>query len=654
MHLNIEETRNNEPQAFHAKTQSQARPQLTPAQKAKITRELNRKAQELEERRILNENLGTRSSKARARDIVIKDAIRSSRGNQRGKPYTGNNKRVVSSDSEEEATPPPPTPPPKKPRTYRTSNSQPAMTSLTATPSPSPNGMHSDSEVLPAEKPRSLRKGAKGPAPNPQIRNQIIQVNADNGGEDSITEDEDAEQEERRDMNDIDQGSDGEGAQSDGMQDLEALASRPDALRAALDKETPRIVQPPSCAGDAEHGSQNISNSTSRSQRKVLSRLRLTEDEDLPMTTQGHDDNHGDLPATPPGEHGDLSETPPEHGDDHGSSIRGDRVRNRGSGKRAKTRGDHRAAHQPTHEDIPNRESMLGMQPGRRMQAIMAERPALQGLRELHTRASPKLPANPSTTWPEETELMRFSPTTSFVKFMREQAILVDITRQLEQESGDSTFKLIRHRIKKDAEYTRDIITIADERVHQKRAEWKKTAKNYIRSEYGLQNGDKDRFNRLADEMEYLFPVINGNIEWFKPFSRPIFTQVLHEDFFKGVGAFASKYASKFPTFNGQRQIPFGMLCCTTVSIYMAMHDIAHNEDKLSIQIKAASWDAEYADVWNFVKGIEAGNPRRFAELLVKLYNGASQGHHVHSRSDRVGNVLAKIDFDKLGGDDTL
>ncbi|KAI0069944.1 hypothetical protein K474DRAFT_1713770, partial [Panus rudis PR-1116 ss-1] len=196
------------------------------------------------------------------------------------------------------------------------------------------------------------------------------------------------------------------------------------------------------------------------------------------------------------------------------------------------------------------------------------------------------------------------------------------------KESGDETFKLIRHRIKKDAQYTRDIIAIGEERVYQKRAEWKKIAKNYIRSEYGLQDRDENHFHSLVDQMEYLFPAHNGIVQWLQPFMRPIVWQVLHEAFFKGTSAFARKFASKFPTFNTQRQVPIGMLCCVAVAIYMAMHDVAYDQDKLSIQVKAAAWDAEYADMWKLIKGIEAGNPHAFADLLVRLYELASKGQH--------------------------
>ncbi|KAI0081927.1 hypothetical protein K474DRAFT_1703402 [Panus rudis PR-1116 ss-1] len=640
-------------------TQAEARPQLTRAQKAQITRAQNRQAQALEERRIANEDLGTRSSKARALDVV-KDAIRSSRSKQQGKP-TGRNKRAVTSDTDEEATPPPPTPPPKKKRissapipsvslSYPTkvsqySGSQPAMRLRETSPV---QGLHSDGDCLPAEEDsRRFQKRSRGRSTHT---------------EGSSTEDEDLDidgEEERRDMNDIDQGSDGEGAQSDGVQDLEPLASQPDALRAILDKETPRTL----LSGDvdvAQGPSQDPQRGASGSQRRILPRARLTEDDESSASVQ-NDSRRGKEAYT-----------------------------SRGSGMNTKNRSPaNHAARQ--HALNVNKEVVSNTQPGRRVQAIMAERPAMHRVQELHTRAtaptmtsSVNHSSNSSSVWPDETELVRgrrgkpgvtmqnplvqsvaytsidalladtifrteFVPVTQ--KFMREQAILVDITRQLEKESGDETFKLIRHRIKKDAQYTRDIIAIGEERVYQKRAEWKKIAKNYIRSEYGLQDRDENHFHSLVNQMEYLFPAHNGNVQWLQPFMRPIVWQVLHEAFFKGTSAFARKFATKFPTFNTQRQVPIGMLCCVAVAIYMAMHDVAYDQDKLSIQVKAAAWDAEYADMWKLIKGIEAGNPHAFTDLLVRLYELASKGQHFRAHSGRVDGVLAKIDFAQLGRD---
>ncbi|KAI0074476.1 hypothetical protein K474DRAFT_1665395 [Panus rudis PR-1116 ss-1] len=233
---------------------------------------------------------------------------------------------------------------------------------------------------------------------------------------------------------------------------------------------------------------------------------------------------------------------------------------------------------------------------------------------------------------------------------MHEAGILEDCTRRLQEDNDEALFKFIRRRIRKDVDYAKDIIAIADERLHLDRGTYKHSAKNLVRTEYGLDENNLQAFLGLTDQLGYIFPVKPNNaIDYDNPFMRPIFPQVLYENFFKGPQSFALCYAASFPVAHGRKEIPIGMLCLVTTAIYMALHDIAYENDRLSIQRKAASWDAEYADVMRFLVALKNRSPYGFSTMMAKLYEQASHGQQLQSRVNRVRDALAKINFDKLG-----
>ncbi|KAI0070281.1 hypothetical protein K474DRAFT_1680269 [Panus rudis PR-1116 ss-1] len=628
---------------------------LTPAQKAAQTRARNQQAQEAADRKVANEMREPRSSKVKGR-AKVNEWIQA--GNNRVRKTPATQKKRVHSDSEEEDIEAP------LAKKFHQYNSQPPLgTSMARSAPPSRNAHTSEDE--PAEKPKRSSRGSERNY-DPAVHDNIVEPQDD--------EEEDAasiaeEEEERRDMSDVDRDSDGEGDEA-GDEDLEALATRPEALKAALRQEMPHAIE----------ANESLEDECPMPHRKRKTLPRRFLDDDFNEDVSEHNMQEDGL------------EVPMEEDTDADNSDKGG----------AADEEDEPAPSNPEAVgSVPQphqRSSAIagqGRQQGRRAQARIAERanPSDNAL-ELHPHPRTQRPSvtpasqpqqNPETQqgskWPPETDLVRSKrdavpltkqnahisalghaaidafyadlmfravvpPVTQ--KLLYYQAILEECTRQLQADTGDRVFKTIRHRIRQDAQYVKYLITLADDRLHHKRCTAKKVVLPHLEGEYRLVSGGHQRFGELSNEFAYLFPVDGqGNILWLRPFMRTIFATVTFMLFFAGPNSFAARYASRFPKVNGQPAIPQGMVCYVAVVIYMAMYDVAYKGTHFSVQTKAANWDAEYKAIWDFVEGFKTRSPRLFSDLMVELYRSASRGQELQPRVKAVHEVLAKINFNE-------
>ncbi|KAI0069567.1 hypothetical protein K474DRAFT_1680831, partial [Panus rudis PR-1116 ss-1] len=569
---------------------------LTPAQKSAITRARNRQAQELADRMVANEIRPPRSSKVKGRENV--------------KTWTqgrGSSKRSIApekrarSDSESEDGDAP------LAKRFREYNSQPTMTTQKHQSPPLQRDAYS-SEDEPHGRSRKLPKATYDP-------NTFKQIAAPQDAEEEDAEMAAEEEEERRDMEDVDQGSDGEGQDVDDGEDLERLTDRPDALKAKLQHEMPRVVR-------QDDDEELEDKQRSPPKRKRVPRHLLEDGSDL-------EDNEEDKVGE-----GDDSVAQPEQEDTSKDDI------NEGEEDELEDVPDPQVKSSEQHEHRPQASTALVRIPqqGRRAQARIAERPKPQeDIREVHARLGSTsralmLSSRPSDDatqeameWPLEIQLrhskkgkvnltqqngciqslahaaieafyvdliFRTTLPNAMQKFLTYQDILQNCARRLQHDTGDPIFKVIRRRIRQDVEYAKDLIALANERVYIKRGDAKKVARAYVETEYGLHAGEHRRFGMLADQFTYIFPSVNGDIQWLQPFMRPIFAKVIFDLFFKGPDCFASRYASRFPSPNGRREIPQGMVCLAAVAIYMTLNDIAYDGSHVSVQAKAANWDS--------------------------------------------------------------
>ncbi|KAI0072675.1 hypothetical protein K474DRAFT_1711407 [Panus rudis PR-1116 ss-1] len=606
---------------------------LTPAQKAALTRARNRQEQEIADHRLVNETRGPHSSKVKGRARVNEWTRPQSTRSQQ--PSAQQKKRACAhSDSEEED----PDVPLKRVRQY---DSQPPMRSFAQHSAPPSGNAHtSEDEVeVPAEKLNRSRRQT-GRNYDPAVRDEIAELQED--------EEEDAasvaeEEEEQRNMSDVDR-------------------ARPEALKAALQQEMPHIMD----ANQHESPEDNR-----KRKRKTVPRRFL--DEDFEEDAQ---ERHEQEPEVPQEEcladNNDAADGPAYEEEDIDES---------------------------NSQSVPERhhpsESASHTHRSGAAQARIAERanPDSNTV-ELHSRTRPRpsliQPASQPTDnsaqqtrrWPLETDLLlsrrSMAPITkqnawisavghaaidafyadlmfhttlpsATQKDIYHQSILEDCTRQLQDESGDKVYKYIRHRIRQDTEYTKVLVALAIERVHNRRCSAKKAVLAHLEGEYGLVSGGRQRFAELADKFIYIFPVDHqNNIVWLRPFMRKIFSVVIFSLFFAGPNPFAARYASRFPKINGQTAIPQGMVCFVAVVIYMTMHDVAYDGMYFSIQDKAANWDAEYKAMWDFAEGFKARSPRLFSDLMIELYQSASRGQELQPRVKVVDEVLAQIDFSQV------
>ncbi|KAI0074542.1 hypothetical protein K474DRAFT_1709756 [Panus rudis PR-1116 ss-1] len=623
---------------------------LTPAQKAALTRARNRQEQEIADRRLLNETREPRYSKVKGRARVNAPARRSPQPSKRSVHVPT---RTVKSCEEDD-----PHVPLKRFR-HSAEYSGP----------PSRNAYTSEDEMeAPAEKSSRSRRQT-GRNYDPAVRDDIAEPQKD--------EEEDAasvaeEEEERRNMSDVDRASDGEGEEAED-EDLEALAGRPEALKAALQQEMPHIMD----ANQHESPEDNRKRKRKTVPRRFLdegfeedAQERHEQEPEVPQEECLADNN--DAADGPAYEEEDIDESNSQSVPEH-----------------------HHPSESAPHTHRSSAAQVHARQQGRRAQARIAERanPDSNTV-ELHswTRPRPSLiqPASQPTDnsaqqtrrWPLETDLLlsrrsmapitkqnawisavghaaidafyadlmfRTTLPTATQKDIYHQSILEDCTRQLQDESGDKVYKYIRHRIRQDTEYTKVLVALAIERVHNRRCSAKKAVLAHLEGEYGLVSGGRQRFAELADKFIYIFPVDHqNNIVWLRPFMRKIFSVVIFSLFFAGPNPFAARYASRSPKINGQTAIPQGMVCFVAVVIYMTMHDVAYDGMYFSIQDKAANWDAEYKAMWDFAEGFKARSPRLFSDLMIELYQSASRGQELQPRVMVVDEVLAQIDFSQV------
>ncbi|KAI0069734.1 hypothetical protein K474DRAFT_1713972 [Panus rudis PR-1116 ss-1] len=631
---------------------------LTPAQKSAITRARNRQAQELADRMVANEIRPPRSSKVKGRENV--------------KAWTQASKRApekrAHSDSESEEGDAP------LAKKFREYNSQPSIpTQMPQSPPLQKNTYSSeDEDNTPMEQHSRNRKSPKGTYDANTFKQIARPQDAEEEDDEEVAEEED----ERRSMEEIDQGSDGDGEEVDDGEDLARLMDRPDVLKAKLQHEMPRIVnQVDASLEDEQHN---------RPKRKRVPRHLLEDDTDFEDDGEVHEQPVQTVQDVLKNNADNANNADEDDADDDEEAEDRDipDARAKSSGRR---------------EDPPQASTALVRVPqqGRRAQARIAERPKPQeDTRDVHAhlRSTSRarvlsLRPSPDATqeaikWPLEIQLrhskkgkvnltqqngciqslahaaieafyvdlvFRTTLPNAMQKFLCYQDILQSCARQLQHETGDPIFKVIRRRIRQDVEYAKDLIALANERVYIKRGDAKKVARAYVETEYGLHAGEHRRFGMLADQFSYIFPSVNGDIQWLQPFMRPIFAKVIFDLFFKGPDCFASRYASRFPSPNGRREIPQGMVCLAAVAIYMTLNDIAYDGSHVSVQAKAANWDSEYAAIWRFIDGLKARGPRGFSDLMAELYESASNGQVLQSRVQVVDDVLAKIDFDKLG-----
>ncbi|KAI0074314.1 hypothetical protein K474DRAFT_1709980 [Panus rudis PR-1116 ss-1] len=463
-------------------------------QKRQSTRTQNRRTQELEEQQIANEELGTRSSKAKAYNVV-KEYIQSQRRTTRGRAPQKRSKDIVQSDEESDIARPP-----SKKRYI--SESQPAMISQCPAPDPE-HGYHSDIESRRGNSRRQARGSIQSKQVakfNPNILKKVIQDTSQDAADEGVSVAE--EEEEHRDVNNVNEGSDADGevTNSNDMEDLEALMSQPAALQDALSKETPRV---------ADHGEDEevpsepqLSSNALRSQRKTLPRHRLEEEdageiseEDQAGAKHSYNAYHGAVniqtntsingPEGMPGVRSETSAPATADTDNHFTNVSG-RVRN------TRVNGDGNIHGTPSNTQVGGIGSRTTPQLGRRAQAIIAERPNPQATTELHIRSAAnslqatKLSSDmdadcmdgksesPAQQWPIGTHLvyskrgkvcitkqnpyiqmLAYAAIEAFLadlvfreeevpatrKFMHEAGILERCTRRLQEDNNEALFK---------------------------------------------------------------------------------------------------------------------------------------------------------------------------------------------------------------------
>ncbi|KAI0351067.1 hypothetical protein OH77DRAFT_1430299 [Trametes cingulata] len=211
----------------------------------------------------------------------------------------------------------------------------------------------------------------------------------------------------------------------------------------------------------------------------------------------------------------------------------------------------------------------------------------------------------------------------------------------------------ILERLKNDQEYARALATIPAQRVSTFRGRIKALTDPLVAAAYHLESGDSDRVAWLKDSLRYIYPgdYEKDTVEAQKPFSPPIFVQVLRNVFFNNARSIGNALAERFTSSDASRpdekELPAPMLALVSTAIFASIADYEFDVYDAA-EFSADSFADVYAENMRLLEHIKARGPRKYHLLMHRLLTDI-RGARMSARGrQRTSDPLGLLNLDEM------
>ncbi|KAI0826681.1 hypothetical protein BC628DRAFT_1320049 [Trametes gibbosa] len=157
------------------------------------------------------------------------------------------------------------------------------------------------------------------------------------------------------------------------------------------------------------------------------------------------------------------------------------------------------------------------------------------------------------------------------------------VYRALLSTASQFAYDDISKRLRKQDNYAADLCKIPAQRIPTLRGQVRKLAEGQPCTAFGLGFGNKDMGDWLQEGFRYIYPFDyeNKTIKVGKPYSPPVFLEILRVAFFKRPSSLGFKVSERFestlPDKPDEKEIPAAMLALVATALHAAIEDCKHN-----------------------------------------------------------------------------
>ncbi|EIW56973.1 uncharacterized protein TRAVEDRAFT_30250 [Trametes versicolor FP-101664 SS1] len=156
------------------------------------------------------------------------------------------------------------------------------------------------------------------------------------------------------------------------------------------------------------------------------------------------------------------------------------------------------------------------------------------------------------------------------------------VHRALTSAAGEYGYDDILKRLKKQDEYASALSKIPSQRIPTFRSNVRKLAEGQPCTAFGLMSRDKDKGDWLQEGFRYIYPFDyeNKSITAGKPYSPPVFLEILRVAFFKRPSSLGFKickyFESSLPDKPDEKELPASLLALVATALHAAIEDCKH------------------------------------------------------------------------------
>ncbi|OJT11577.1 hypothetical protein TRAPUB_11906 [Trametes pubescens] len=156
------------------------------------------------------------------------------------------------------------------------------------------------------------------------------------------------------------------------------------------------------------------------------------------------------------------------------------------------------------------------------------------------------------------------------------------VYRALTSAAGEYGYDDILKRLKKQDEYASELSKIPSQRIPTFRSHVRKLAEGQPCTAFGLMSCDKDKGDWLQEGFRYIYPFDyeNKSIKASKPYSPPVFLEILRVAFFKRPSSLGFKickhFESSLPDKPDEKELPASLLALVATALHAAIEDCKH------------------------------------------------------------------------------
>ncbi|KAH9854636.1 hypothetical protein C2E23DRAFT_726203, partial [Lenzites betulinus] len=199
------------------------------------------------------------------------------------------------------------------------------------------------------------------------------------------------------------------------------------------------------------------------------------------------------------------------------------------------------------------------------------------------------------------------------------------VHRALLKSAEEYAYTDIVKRLKREDKYAYDLCKIPAQRIAPFRGSVRKLVDGHAGTTFGMTFGDKTKGDWLQEGLRYIYPFNyeNGSIEADKPYSRPVFVEILCAAFFKHSGSFGFEIMDNFRSTldekPDEKEIPAPMLALVATTIHAAIEDCKFGYTQPR-SFTTNDYYSVYQDHIQELSAIRSGGPVQYHVLMHGLW----------------------------------